>query len=408
MGYRFVKITSYYREFLKQYYELNPEIIKGTYDEQLYHLMAQGFAWSDYFAQHLNKLGVEAFEIVCNAKYLQQAWADENGSSATGVDIVIDQLKKMKPDVVFFQDSFKFDAEWITRLREKVPSIKLAIGFCCTNFNEYYLQRFKVFDFVIVCSPHFDIAFKKFGLKVYTLIHAFEVSILDKIKNDNNYPETDFIFLGSFIPGAEIHDVRQMVVNHLLKSNVKMDLYSHILKIKPMDLFLRQNAYLVANILKKINLSSIALSLPGVKKAFYLDEKPKNPENINLILRNSKPAVYGLEMFRALSHSKIGFNYHGTVAGDYAANMRLFEVTGVGSCLITDWKKNLNDLFEIDKEVVAFNSAEECVEKVNWLLNNPSDREKIALAGQQRVLKDHSLESRVKLLDEIIRKELSH
>ncbi|MGD1008176.1 MAG: glycosyltransferase, partial [Ignavibacteriaceae bacterium] len=46
-------------------------------------------------------------------------------------------------------------------------------------------------------------------------------------------------------------------------------------------------------------------------------------------------------------------------------------------------------------------------EKVKWLLNNPKEREAIAKAGQQRVLKDHTLESRVRLLDEIIRKELS-
>jgi spore maturation protein CgeB len=174
-----------------------------------------------------------------------------------------------------------------------------------------------------------------------------------------------------------------------------------------MDLFLRQNAYIVAKILKKLKLSSLALSLPGVRKAFYLDVMPGNPKNIHLIKKNSKPPLYGFEMFKVLFHSKIGFNYHGQVAGDYAANMRLFEVTGVGSCLITDWKKNLNDLFEIDKEVVAFKSAEECVEKVKWLLNNPKEREAIAKAGQQRVLKDHTLESRVRLLDEIIRKELS-
>jgi len=112
-------------------------------------------------------------------------------------------------------------------------------------------------------------------------------------------------------------------------------------------------------------------------------------------------------MFKALSHSKIGFNYHGFAAGDYAANVRLFEVPGVGSCLITDLKKNLNDIFEIDKEVVAFTSAEECVEKVKWLINHPAERKAIAVAGQRRVLKDHTFEIRANHLDEIIRKELN-
>ena len=81
---------------------------------------------------------------------------------------------------------------------------------------------------------------------------------------------------------------------------------------------------------------------------------PQNPKNISAISKIAKPPVYGLDMFKAISRSKIGFNMHGEVAGDYAANVRLFEITGVGSCMVTDWKKNLNEIFEIDKEAVAF------------------------------------------------------
>jgi len=106
-------------------------------------------------------------------------------------------------------------------------------------------------------------------------------------------------------------------------------------------------------------------------------------------------------MFKQLSNSKITLNVHGGVAGNSAVNMRLFEVTGVGSCLLTDWKKNLNELFEIDKEVIAFKTADECIEKTKWLLNNPDEREKIAKAGQARVLKDYNFEIRARQLDEI-------
>lgn len=407
MGYRFVKITSYYRDFLKSYYKSNPEIINKTYKEQLEHLMSQAYAWSNYYSVHLNKMGYEAHEIVCNAESLQNTWVKENNSVSKDLDIVFDQLKKLKPEVLFLQDSFKFNGEWIIELRKKIPSIKLTIGFCCTNFNDLYLEQFKAFDFVIVCSPHFEKSFKDFGLNVYTIMHAFDASIIDRIKANNKYPETDFIFLGSFIPGPDGHDLRQQVVEHLLKSQINIELYSHILTIKPLDLFFRQNAYLAANVLKNMRLSKIAETLPGIKKAYYLSRMPQNPKNISLIKKHSKPSIYGIEMFKALFHSKIGFNYHGYAAGDYAANVRLFEVPGVGSCLITDWKKNLNEIFEVDKEIVAFNSAEECVEKVKWLINHPEDRRAIAEAGQRRVLTDHTFELRAKQLDEIIRKEMN-
>ena len=85
--------------------------------------------------------------------------------------------------------------------------------------------------------------------------------------------------------------------------------------------------------------------------------------------------------------------------------MRLFEVTGVGTCLLTDWKKNIGELFEPDKEIVTYSSLEECSEKVKWLRNNPKACKEIAEAGQARCLRDHTFAQRVLELDEIIRKE---
>jgi spore maturation protein CgeB len=87
--------------------------------------------------------------------------------------------------------------------------------------------------------------------------------------------------------------------------------------------------------------------------------------------------------------------------------MRLFEATGVRTCLLTDWKENLSELFEIDREVVTDKSVNECIEKVEWLLENPQERELIAKAGQARILKDHTFAQRAVQLDEIIRKALS-
>jgi spore maturation protein CgeB len=369
--------------------------------------MSQDYGWSDFYSKHLQNLGNEAFEIVANAIPLQDAWAKENNSLLRGFDIVLDQLKFLKPDVVFFQDSYKFNAEWIKNLRSSVPSIKLVIGFGCSPFNNLNLVQFKAFDFMVVCSPRFSEEFRKFGLKVHTLIHGFESALLDRIKVDNNYPETDFIFLGSFIPGSEGHELRQAVMNELLKSKVDISLYAHILRINPVDLFFRRGAYVTSELLKLLKLDNIAKKLPAIKKAYLLNSFPVNPRNISAISKIAKPSVYGLEMFKALSKSKIGFNMHGQAAGDYAANIRLFEITGVGSCMLTDWKKNLNEIFEIDKEVVAFKSAEECIEKVKWLLDHPKERAEIAKAGQKRVLKDHTLTLRAEKLNGIILKELN-
>jgi len=86
--------------------------------------------------------------------------------------------------------------------------------------------------------------------------------------------------------------------------------------------------------------------------------------------------------------------------------MRLFEATGVGSCLVTDWRKNIRELFEPDREVVTYRSPEECVEKATWLLDHPRERLEIARAGQARALKDHTFVPRGAQLDAIVRSAL--
>jgi spore maturation protein CgeB len=155
-------------------------------------------------------------------------------------------------------------------------------------------------------------------------------------------------------------------------------------------------------------LGDLALSLPGVKKTVRLTEMPKRINFSKAFKETADPTpLYGIEMFKALSKSKIGFNSHGGVAGDYAANVRLFEVTGVGSCLLTDHKKNITDFFEPDSEVVTYKSVDECIEKVNWLLSHPKELTEIAIAGQKRTLKDNTFERRAEELHEIILRELS-
>jgi spore maturation protein CgeB len=41
-------------------------------------------------------------------------------------------------------------------------------------------------------------------------------------------------------------------------------------------------------------------------------------------------------MFKILARSKIVINRHGTIAGNYAVNMRMYEATGSGAMLVTE------------------------------------------------------------------------
>ncbi len=400
--YSFLKITTYYRDYLKQYYEHNPQVFSQSYDEQHHHLMAQAYGWSDYFAQHLRDLGVEAHEIVSNAKPLQQCWAKEHGIICNDDDVVFEQIKKIRPDVIFFQDSLKFGKDFVKRVRAEIPTVRFTIGWCCTVYSDENIEDFRAFDCMMVCSEHYASDFRRRGLKVIQMHHAFEPSLIPRIQENNFYPENDFTFIGSLIPGSEFHMFRQELIEHLIRSNVNLEIFANLTVISPTDLFFRRSAYIANMLLKSLGLKNLAYNLPLINKAYTLKEMPRNFQNISAIQQIAKPPIYGIEMFKALSKSKIGFNVHGDGAGEYAANVRIFEVTGTGSCLLTDWKINMSELFEEDKEVVLFRSIDECKEKLRWLLDHSLERKAIADRGQQRILKSHTYKHRAEQLHSII------
>lgn len=76
--------------------------------------------------------------------------------------------------------------------------------------------------------------------------------------------------------------------------------------------------------------------------------------------------------------------------------------------LITDYKDNLSDLFEIGKEIVVYRSAEECAALVNYYLSRPQEAEAIARAGQARTLRDHSYKMNMAELSLIFKRHLRY
>lgn len=406
MSYRFVKVTTFYRDYLDYYYGKNKNEAERSYSDQYNRLMYDSFAWADFFEKNLINIGVDAHEIIYNAEVLQNAWAIEHGLNLQGKELLLFQLKSIEPDVILFQDSNLFNGEWINYLREQIPQVKLIIGWCCNPFNLNQLNKSRSFDFMLTCSPLFQMQFNDLGIKSFQLKHAFDKGILNKINIKDIKQTTDFLFTGSFIPSMDFHNERTKIIEDLLALDVNLKIFSKLNVDNRVILTIKQISFVLTKFLILIGLEKIVESSITLKKIANLKQIPKNPKfskKLKTVVRNP---VFGLEMFKTLASSKITLNIHGGIAGNYAANIRLFEATGVGSCLITDWKTNLKELFEIDHEVVAFRTAEECIEKVQWLINHPEEREKIAIAGQKRVLKDHTFEVRAMQLDEIIRKEL--
>ena len=104
--------------------------------------------------------------------------------------------------------------------------------------------------------------------------------------------------------------------------------------------------------------------------------------------------VWGADMYQALRRSKITLNSHIDMAGREAGNMRLFEATGVGAFLLTDFKDNLHTLFAPDREVAVWRSIDDCLAAIDRAIGDADGRAAIARAGQARTMAQHTYRHR--------------
>lgn len=82
----------------------------------------------------------------------------------------------------------------------------------------------------------------------------------------------------------------------------------------------------------------------------------------------------------------------------WGVNCRAFEIPACGGFQIINYRKGLNQLFTIDKEVVAFNRYDELTEKLNYYLEHDEERKTIAISGRERAHKDHTYNKRLQML----------
>jgi spore maturation protein CgeB len=402
-----LKVTSFYKDFLNEYYRSNPSLPAKSFDEQYKHLMDEGYGYADYFPRYLEKNhSIKASEIIHNATPMQRAWAKENGSRLTGDHLLLEQVRTIQPEVLFIQDSASFSAGFVERIREKAKSVRLLIGHCCAPYTAGNLEAFSRYDVMLTCSEKFRDELGRHKINCHLFPHALEASLVQEIKRDAP-PENDIIFIGSLLYRSEFHRKRIAYVEEILKSGLPLRI-SGIIEEDPWHLLkIKQALWLLVQSAGGMGFKGFQRSRT-FRKIAQLKEMPEKNRYSDLIKQNlSQELVFGKKMLREIAGHAIGFNLHGEVAGDYAANVRIFEVAGAGALLVTDHKKNIRQLYEPDVEILTYQSAEECIEKMKWAVGNPAEARKIAVAGQKRTLRDHSVEKRVDLLFEIMKKEHS-
>ncbi|WP_319469073.1 glycosyltransferase [uncultured Pseudodesulfovibrio sp.] len=86
-----------------------------------------------------------------------------------------------------------------------------------------------------------------------------------------------------------------------------------------------------------------------------------------------------------------------------AVNQRVFDVPCCGAFLLTDYRRQMEDLFEPGSEIVFFNHPDEIPGLVDMYLNAPKKRQRIAQAARKRILAEHTYDHRMRSLMESMR-----
>lgn len=92
---------------------------------------------------------------------------------------------------------------------------------------------------------------------------------------------------------------------------------------------------------------------------------------------------------------------------NYSACSRVFEALAMRSCLLVQENEDLETFFISDKHLVTFKSYSELRKKAKGLLEKSGERTRIAKNGEELVLSKHTVDERVKQIEQIWREKVS-
>ncbi|MBE2213391.1 MAG: glycosyltransferase [Opitutaceae bacterium] len=369
-------ITTLYPEYLTDFESRNPQIKAASFAEHRTLLYTDAFAWGDYFARYLAIRGKPCLHIIANYPALQHKWASENGFQPDSRDplfsIVRAQVQQHATDFLFIEDCCAFPTAKV-RLLEAAVRLR---GIACYHGVESNIDHLVPPEaLLLTCSPPMAREWHSKGYRTAILRHAFEPSVLLGLPPSEK--KVDVSFIGSCSPlwHPERHDWLLNVMQGVPALEIWTDSF-------------RKSARAMAR--------AIAASLVHGRGSRVL------AHFASPLRRRAHPAIYGRKMLAQLGDSLVTLNAHITQRNPTAGNMRLFEATGVGACLVTDARDDLSEIFEPDVEVVTYATPEESVEKVRWLLDHPLDAQAIGKRGQDRTLRDHTFAKRAEQLEQLM------
>ncbi len=377
---RVLMLWKYYPQYLRYFYNKYPSIVNLPFEEHRNKVFDDHFLWTADLSRYISQEGIETEFIIANAESLQKKWSEENNfrfysEKDWEKEIAMEQIRRFRPDILWITSIFDYFGDFVKRALQY--SKKAITWISCLTPKNLDVSGFTT---LVTIDPAF-LKDKQYLInEVITVCPSFNSEILGKIGTVEK--KHSIIFIGGISPA---HSKRAEILTYLVKKGVDIKVfgYIHEQRSSGKGKGLRQAG---GHILKRGNFHE---GVNVLKQTFVKTDYQRNVESIKRIHEGT---VFGLDMYRTLAASRIALNVHIDGANNPAGNIRMFETTGVGTCLLTEYAKNVNELFEPEKEILTYRSKEELLEIIQKLLNQKEKVEQIAKSGQERTLKNHTFE----------------
>ncbi len=396
-----------------------------TYADQQKHIFDLCLVYGDSFSKGMNRLGCDAHEIIHDVDSLQIAWARENNYKINFSNknwkslLVLEQIRQAKPEVVFFQDLHSLPSIYRNQIKVLAPSVKMIV--LHKGYPSHY-EELNDFDLILMSMPSLVDMCKSRGINADLHYHGFNTNVNKFVTNNFDKNSTgNYTFIGSSGFGhGDGHRTRYWNLCQLFNKTPLIGYIEEQFSNKNINFnFLKDNFISNKNYKASVTLL-VKLLRDNLKKHFndhFVIRKILMQVESNLLDYNAmpkfpiaqlfpnkcNPPVFGVEMYEKFISAQFTLNMHADATGDSVGNLRMFEATGVGACLLTNDGPNMKELFKKDIEVVTYKDNNDCLDKIQYLLANPRVCEEIGRSGQLRTLKDHTIEKRTEKLFYILK-----
>lgn len=284
-----------------------------------------------------------SFFTVGDDPFLQRAWAHENGLSWTNqTDILLAQIEESKADIVYQLDPVRFPSSFVRRMP---GCVKKTIAWRASVVGE---DDFSAYDIVLSNFSSLNRIMERRGVRTGYFAPSYDPVMYSYSENFER--PTDIFFTGSFVRNG--HGPRLEILNALAK----------------LDKEVRLDFRLLTKKWGRLSASGLARFIPAP----------------NFIPRSLKGVVaspiFGLDMYEALSRSKIVINPATDVAGDVRGNMRCWEALGCGACMMGT-AGSYPDGFIPGENFESFKDTEDLIKKIKSLLEDESRLSYLAMNG---------------------------